>query len=315
MSESLSVAICCDESFAVHGAIALLSARSHIPQHTSLRCYIVDTGLSQESRCRFARALCASNIELHWISPDRDALKRLPLPDGSWLNQSTYARLFLAELLTHREKRVIYLDCDTLATADLTPLWRESLSGSVLGACIAPTQKQVSAVDSREVLTRLGMTMESPYFNAGVLVIDIAKWNTLAITKQAILLISENGKQLTYADQDALNVVLMDQWKSLDPSWNVASSCFTTKTPEVENQVAHTSILHFTGVKPGSPNCKHPHRNIYYKTLGRSTWFTHKEFLFWRINLAFRSMTYDAKQVVRCVCFRTARLLGLSHNA
>lgn len=307
MKKSISVAICCDDNFALYGAMALYSAAINLNRDTTLCCYVVDTGMSDVVKRKLTRVFSKENVSLNWITIDAAALNRLPLPEGSWLNQSTYARILLPELLPDTVSRIIYLDSDTIVDDDILYLSRINLSGCVLGACVAPAQSTVEASSSHQILEHLGMKSKSPYFNGGVLLIDVDMWKKTKLTNRALTLIEKEGMNFAYADQDALNILLEKQWLEIDSRWNVPTSSFIAADGEMIPLTQRASIIHFTGSKPGSNKCLHPLRGKFHDVLFRSNWYSFLGFLSWRTRLALGAMHYHGKRTALNVRRRTLR--------
>ena len=67
----------------------------------------------------------------------------------------------------------------------------------------------------------LGMPAGSLCFNAGVLMIDREKWDQQKISEKAIDFLATNHKVAIYADQDALNAILVNNWLQVDPKYNL----------------------------------------------------------------------------------------------
>ena len=59
------------------------------------------------------------------------------------------------------------------------------------------------------------------YFNAGVLLMNVRRWRSERVVERAIEFLQKHGDTISWADQDALNVILCGNWGQLDPSWNV----------------------------------------------------------------------------------------------
>lgn len=75
---------------------------------------------------------------------------------------------------------MLYLDSDILVLDDIVHLYDQPLNGKTIGAVIDPGQTKA--------LKRLGIESDAYYFNSGVMVIDIDRWNEKMITeKQSII--------------------------------------------------------------------------------------------------------------------------------
>ena len=132
-------------------------------------------------------------------------------------------RLCLPEIISQKYQRLLYLDSDVLALADLSPLLNIDLDGKALGAV-----PEVKMAHRRGVITDrhrrlLGLAKTDDYFNAGVLLFDWPKTckDQLLENARDILL---SGKHFQFLDQDALNLAAKNKWKALPLKWNVEQS-------------------------------------------------------------------------------------------
>jgi lipopolysaccharide biosynthesis glycosyltransferase len=143
----------------------------------------------------------------------REDMKRLG-PVGA-------ARIFLDKFLDSNCKRVLYLDCDIVCMGSIDDILSMELSGATVGAVQDARARVFSDYDGLPGLSEYpGIDPMAPYFNSGVLVIDVDRWRALDIEGKCLDYLHRNRKKLRYCDQDALNVSLFGDWKPLDSQWN-----------------------------------------------------------------------------------------------
>ena len=93
------------------------------------------------------------------------------------ITTTAYLRISLPSLLQkYSYKKVLYLDADTLVLDDIVQLYDTPLVNQTIGAVIDPGQAYA--------LKRLGIHSSDYYFNSGVMIIDIDRWNEKAITRK-----------------------------------------------------------------------------------------------------------------------------------
>ena len=90
------------------------------------------------------------------------------------------------------------------------------------------------------------------------------------------------GSFLEYHDQDAMNIVLMNNWKKMSPRWNQQKFFYSYKLlknnpiPEKDYDalVNDPFIVHFTGMdKPWLNVCsQHPFKDLFFKYLDMTSW-------------------------------------------
>jgi lipopolysaccharide biosynthesis glycosyltransferase len=168
-----------------------------------------DTSRGGRDRLGAMVAQMGAEIVFHRVPDDW----MVGLPVKGFTRKATWYRIHLDELLPGAD-RVLYLDLDLLVMDSLLPLWRTPLEGRVLAA--------VTNVPMREDRwhTERGELGGDPYFNAGVLLMDLALIRREAIGEQLRTFAVENAHRLYWRDQDALNEVLHDRRLSLHPRWN-----------------------------------------------------------------------------------------------
>lgn len=127
-----------------------------------------------------------------------------------------YYRLLIPELFPQYDK-VLYMDCDTVALADVAELYNVDVQDNYIGAV---ADQAVAAVPAFMEYTKnaLGILGEK-YFNSGVIVMNLKAFREVKFyEKFAKTLRSYN---FTIApDQDVLNLICKDKVCYLDGGWN-----------------------------------------------------------------------------------------------
>ncbi len=173
----------------------------------------------------------------------------------SYWSRATYGRLILPELLDGKHKRLVYLDADTIVKHDISHLFALSMADALMAA--VPIKPQDFLEKRNHALGRESLT---PYFNAGVLVVDVEKWNIEKLTKKAFELLATN--QFDFLDQDVLNVLATDRLISLDWRWNA----------QKEIDYSSAVIVHFIHDKPNTLVCQHPEKNTFLAYRDETPW-------------------------------------------
>lgn len=167
------------------------------------------------------------------------------------ITDTTYGRLFLGDLLDERYARVLYLDCDIAIEPGFAGIFALDLKGMPIAAAIDAgdilRRDGEHAIAWRKHLTDIGLAPDAPYFNAGVLLIDLDAWRKIDVAGEAFAFLAERGKLATSMDQDALNVVFRGRWARLPQRYNFQ---FPFMGLGLEERV-HPLIWHYTGhLKP-----------------------------------------------------------------
>ena len=117
---------------------------------------------------------------------------------------SIMLRLFVGEALPESIEKVLYLDCDTVVAQPLKHLWKTELHENVIGAVMEPTIYP-------EVKASIGLDNDEPYFNSGVLLINLKKWREEGVQQRLLDFWKEKGGKLFASDQDVINGGLKGQ--------------------------------------------------------------------------------------------------------
>ncbi|MBP2622964.1 SP_1767 family glycosyltransferase [Streptococcus oricebi] len=168
------------------------------------------------------------------------------------ISYTVFLRYFIPDFV--EEDRVLYLDCDLVVTADLTPLFETNLGAYPLAAV-------------RDLGGRVYFGEE--IFNAGVMLINNARWKQEKITQQLLDLTSQLHQEVAAADQSILNLVFKDRWLELDFTYN-AISLHTMFAPKTFSYQEFPAIIHYlTERKPWRDFTQSIYREVwwYYRQL------------------------------------------------
>ncbi|KIY69658.1 glycosyltransferase family 8 protein [Cylindrobasidium torrendii FP15055 ss-10] len=221
----VNLAFAADASYAMPLAVALRSALKNI----SGRCtaYIYDCGISDSAResLRTLTRDASASATIVFMEPTEASLSSKGGP--------AWAKVDMIKALP--VERALYLDADTLVRGDINTLWNTDMGGKPVGAV-----RDTAFQNGHSELA--GVTK---YFNAGVLLLDLAKARARLDS-----LFSSASKMIgvsRFEDQDCLNQHFSGDWYSLDARYNAQG----LGTYNKEGQ-ADPCIVHFTG--PLHPN-------------------------------------------------------------
>lgn len=251
-SNSVHVALCCDEHYAPFAAVVMLSAIASAKSPEDLCFHLVVNQVAPGTQLRIEREVKSRGAMICVYEAENGALFD-GLPTGRF-GPAVYQRILLGECLPDDISRVIYLDGDTLVRQDLGLLWATDLCGHMLAA--------VEDL-SRSACKILGVS-RFEYFNSGVLLMDLEAWRAERIHWKIAEYAEENAHKLRYVDQCSLNAVLAGRWLRLHPRWNVQTGIYKTlrryvegsgySRTELEQALAWPAVIHYTGKKGASPS-------------------------------------------------------------
>jgi lipopolysaccharide biosynthesis glycosyltransferase len=183
---------------------------------------------------------------------------------GNHLSRAAYARLLIADLLPAGLSRILYLDCDIICTGALRPLWQ--LGGTI------PLVGAVPDRTGEHWKRRLGLPADAPYFNSGVLLINLATWRERDIAGKIVAWMSANPDKLALADQDAINACLWAEITPLADRWNLQIGHDSGPLPAA--RLNEAVLLHYTSA--------HKPWRFRFRGLGAEIFLRHKRQSPWR---------------------------------
>ena len=249
MNKIIDVAFCVDDAFSPHLAVLIYSMASFIDDGYSIRCHIIGC-VNRENQEKLAQ-LSSPVVSLFFYS-DIPSYTHIPISQvyKGRLNSVTYYRFSIPDILCFID-RVLFVDVDMIALEDISSLWNVDLKDKIVG--VVSDHVMGLAFDKQR---KLGIK-SGKYFNAGLMLMDLAKWRTNHISKEALDLLVENSG-FEHNDQDALNIVLENKSIFLDLKWNAQPNHLR------EMQVKDPALVHFCGQeKPWHVSSAHPYTEQY----------------------------------------------------
>lgn len=239
MVPDMNLVFCIDRKGVVGLHTTLSSLLAHLCSSDPVSIYLFHASLSPHDIEQLAKTIAKSpqSANVRLIPRDIEIGMFEPLKNHVGFGWMTYARILVPDLLSNLD-RVIYLDNDLLVYADLHELWQHDLNGATIGCA---TWGNLSQSNDRLFAAEQGMPSERPYFNAGVLLIDVHKWNTLNCTNECMNIGLKYGSNLPSADQTILNVLFGDSFSAVPRRFNtpVTASRAPLSDADISDRVVH----------------------------------------------------------------------------
>ncbi len=266
-----------DENYLEPLEVALSSAFANTTDHAGKSTIETATIFykgtpDRQLRQRFER--CSAKPQQIRVLSSKEVPIDLTLPRPTYhsrISAVSYARLFPLLLAPCGATRLLYLDCDVLVRRNLTELFYADLAGLPVGAVRDAWTKAVSESGSGiRHWDALGLRPDTPYFNAGVLVMDLGAWERDGVDTAIAHYLERQQGSLELADQEILNAVLAGRIKDLDGRWNVVAKWNLADEP-VLSSPDDVFLRHFVGRrKPWTlDGSKQPHAEEYFATKAR----------------------------------------------
>src|SRR5271156_152394 len=149
-------------------------------------------------------------------------------------SRAVFRRLFLDQILPESYPRLIAMDADMrVARPGLGRLADIDLEGHPLAAAfdmIYLMDYKGGALAKRFQTYRrsLGLDLETPYFNAGLMVIDRMAWREQNLAARAARALRETPDRFAFMEQSALNSLIAGRFAPLSPRCNFMGDFFLT---------------------------------------------------------------------------------------
>ena len=286
--DPIALVLGANEAYAMPLAVSLYSCLINLQPIELVNVYVIDDSISVQSKARIQHIcdICPAKVNLEWIDASKTSLKLANMKTTDLFPPVVLLRLLIYECILPIFDRAIYIDSDLIVRTNIRNLWEVDLNNYALLAVEEFKHR-------RKNYKCLGISIEEPYFNSGVLVFNLNRWRQESITDKIIEYSIENSDCITMPDQDPLNAVLKGEWKELDLRWNVVSSFFyhddwadSPRNMALWDQrkvlINEAYIYHFAGgSKPWQIGCEHPAQIEWVTYLIRSSWFKPSELFWW----------------------------------
>ncbi len=201
--------------------------------------------------------------------------------DTSGWNEIVLARLILDKLLPETVEKILYLDGDIIVRDSLEELWNIDLGANVIGGVIEPT----ADIERKQAI---GLSPQTPYINAGVLLINMNKWRDFDAGKKVLDFYRAHDGKLFSNDQCAINGALKNHILQLPIVYNFCNTyrfysyealckiAYPTKLiskEEFNKCLSNPVIIHFLGEeRPWRIGNKHTYRDEYINYWNKTPW-------------------------------------------
>ena len=264
----ISLLFCTDTIYFQHMGVAIASLLRTNAAH-DFEIFVCTEERDRESEEKLTAVVSRfGNASVKFIEFKLDRSRGYLYTD-QYLTAAAYIRLFLTEFLDPSVKRVLYLDGDLVVTTDIRELWETDLNGAFLA--VVPEPHELPG--DREVCVY-------PYFNSGVMLIDVERWREANVLPGFLAYAQENVAHLKYHDQDVLNHTFAGNVRFLDYRWNFQSRwadfvpAKLNMSPEAFRQVRRLPcIVHYTSkFKPWFYSDDPHYKKLYYEALALTPW-------------------------------------------
>lgn len=246
MTQNLHIALTFDDNFWAPAYATMRSICLTTHRRKDLVFHLIHTELTPEHRADLDKIVAEFGPTLvdHRLDDNPELITfTRTLPHSKSLPPIVYARLFLHHYVPAEAERFLFIDCDVYVRAPIERLIDIDLEGRPIAAAPEPGRHHLLKGDDMASFDK-PFDLADSYFNAGVIVIDRQRWIAADLPGKLAGFVASGLMAKLYQDQDVLNLVFKNDWKELDPRWNLTK-------PHPALRSLDPYIVHYTtGQKP-----------------------------------------------------------------
>lgn len=223
---SIHIALAFDQNFWAPAYATMRSICLSTRRRTDLVFHLCHTALKDFARTDLQRIEEEFGAALFYYEIDTDPdylLLAETLPHERHIPAVMYARLMFGRILPKNVSRLIYVDCDIHVRHAIEELYEADLEGRPVGAVADPHSPRFS--NGRDVnQDRDLLDPADPFFNSGLLLIDLDAWRKRDIVGELRRLDDQKLLGRFVNDQQLLNYLFKQNWTPIDSGWNTLAA-------------------------------------------------------------------------------------------
>ncbi len=272
-----------NEKYVPYAGISMVSLMENNKKTEEIYIYVLGENLTEDSKKQLTMQVEQYGHQIHFMHTDAliEKMRMLGIPEyrGAY---ATNMKMFVTDYLNDDIDRLLYIDSDTIICGDVSSLIFLDMENKPIGMVL-------DSLGARHKL-EIGLDKQDDYFNGGVILYDVRKWRQDKWTEK----IREHVKNVRTCymapDQDILNIVLKNQIKKIDISFNLQpmhtvysyrqySRAFGPlqyySEDEIRSAIDNPRILHFfryLGEFPWHKSSLHPYVPHFDRYMALSLW-------------------------------------------
>ena len=274
-SKHLNIAVAADTNYASFVSVLLVSLFENNKDFEFVTIYLLSNGIMEQKIDEIRDNIPKGNGELV-VCNISDIKQRLSVDIPPTISITAYSRLFIASLVPENIDKIIYMDVDAIIVGSLYELWnhdeKEFLVSGVLDDVSLFAKKAI------------GLSQNTPYINAGFLLINLKLWRKCEIEKKIVEYLIAHDGNVYHHDQGLINAICQNRIRILPINYNMVTNFFVfpyssfKQTPfyseeEFKGGLSKPVFLHFTAGVAGRPwmkGCRHPMKHLFLDYLKKT---------------------------------------------
>lgn len=274
----MNIAYSCDNFYVEQTGISMISVCENNKDVNSLIFYLISKDISNENIKLLINICEKYNRELKVINFN-DIAYDLDISSIGRHIATIYAKVFFSRM--DGLDKIIYLDSDTVITGSLKELWDTDLDGCYFGA--------VETFAKKETRQQLGLPLDSPFFNDGVVIENVAYCREHNLIEQMYKLLLDYNGAPPVLSEGALNKICFGKVRFISPRWNMMAGLLFYglrdldylvdrlhyEKTEILDSILSPVVIHYLTAfynRPWFRKCSHPYKNQYIKYKNISPW-------------------------------------------
>lgn len=272
----MDIVVASDEGYVVH-MLTLICSICENNKDEEINIHIFDGGIKKESYS-YVDNLKKKYNNLNTYSyriTDEIIEKKIGCRLSNDRSLTTYARIFIPELLHLNINKALYLDVDAIVLRELRTLFNRNTNNKPLAGVL-----DVNPYKRREAV---GLNKDDAYINAGMILWNLDKCREIDLVNQFRKFLIDRNGNIDAMDQGTINGTLKGSIDVLPPKYNAMTPFFQKNADvlkqmggwnkyynqsEIDDALKNPVFVHFTPnmtTRPWVENCKHPLKDEYWK--------------------------------------------------
>ena len=281
--KKLNVLYLSDDNYAAFAGVSIYSLLVNNVDYDSIKIYVIDDNISEENKRKLHTTVSSFGREIVFLdlSEAVSKLKSIGVP-AYRSSYTTYLKLFAFGQIDQSDGRVLFVDSDSVVVGQIDDLSSFNMGENAIAAV-------KDSLYVRELVEDDGIEYGLPYFNMGVMLVDLKKWHALSYEKKVIDLLKRRCHFFA-ADQDILNTIANGRISCLPPRFNCTPHLhdysykgilrvFPQKdyyAVDLFEEAKKRPVIHhferYIGQQPWIKNNHHPFSKEYDYYLAKSPW-------------------------------------------
>lgn len=220
-----AIAVSCSNEYVPYLSVYLLSLKKFANSSKYYDLIVFERDITAENKSALKNLFNSNNLSIRFFNPSSYFSGYNLYISHDYFKEECYFRL-VAPLVLKHFKKIIFTDIDLILNDDISLLFEIDLHDNIIAAAIEPVWRELYDRNCKIYNTNirdytktvLNLTDPYIYFNTGVCIFDVEKYNNN--DSFARIMKAVNSTHFLYQEQCALNYFFKNKIYTLQPEWN-----------------------------------------------------------------------------------------------